>query len=1564
MGLTRTSTRVFVTAGVCLVVGIFGASNPLQSAILTWDGQSGVAPASTGWSYGPNWAGDIAPGNLAGDDLVFTGIFKNTMVADGGPWTINSLSFSGVLGGFSLSGDTLQIGAGGVTNANPYVQTVGNTVVLTAAQTWTAASGDLVFSGAIDNAGNALTLSGPRAFTLSGTLSGAGALTVRDGATVTLGGGNTYTGATTIGAAGTAGTVRFSNASQFGGGGPIALNPNATLRLLNQGGATVTLANAWTHSGSAGFVSTNPVIDVVGANDTLVFTAPITITDRSVLVKDGLGTLRYAPAALASDSRWGLDISEGTVEVNQLAYRSGQNNLNGQATGRLAFSGDGTLRVLYDAGVASSIASMGANVFNYGYGWQQVSVAANAIARIEVQPGALFKTNGRTDTGLRMLGDNSVLVLDGADLTSRFMFGRSTSGGSGFVDGVNTAIDLRGGTLSFFNSGGTQAFWPQAADFTMKLNGGRFDGGGVGSLVNLAGNLVINDSPSASAPQVSTWTVGGTGGANSSYGNVQWTGTLQKVGSGDTLTFNRQQSGAGTAGYVSIAPGATLDVVAGAVVVAGQQDVLTDTFDPSRHVNLALAAGTTLRADRDIGVGTLTGSGTVTTGTAGLKTLLVQSSANATFAGTITDGSGQLALVKDGAGTQTFTGALSHSGATRIDQGALVLAGNATLLNTASIAVNTGDLILDNRATNLADRIGDSVAISLGSGSGSGSLQYFGSASAPGTETLGVLTANTGSSSLVITPGAGQSATLTLGGLAQASGGTISFIAGSGTLGGGAGTDSAIFVSGRSAGLIGGWATVGNSFADYDLARGIVAYTAYLNNINVAVPGSTVSLSNADPASPNRTLAANQNNVDNLRLEATALNLGSSTRVLNLRTGGLLAFGGNSTISNGRLTAGGTSAGDLSVFVDNASALTIGAVIQDNSGPGVVTLTKDGNGELILTAANTFSGDVYLNRGIITINADSRLGAAANDVYFSGGTLQVASSSFTLGAGRVLNILGGTGGTLDINSGRTLTLAAAGQLVSGADSLLTKADTGTLVVSAANVDFQSDVRVAGGVLQLSSFDALGAGATKGDLALANGTTLNLRNNASGDFGNNVVLEQNAAISVDRVNSGSANTLQIGGLTLGPGTLTLTGGNSYSLVADSLSLAGAATINTSSSTVPLTIADVVTGAFGFTKTGSGTLTLAGASPNTYIGTATVNAGTLVLDKTPGLNATITGNLVVGDGSGTDIVRLNATEQIANTSAVTLNTGAQLQLRGYNETIGSLTGTGSVFTNDLANTTGGTLTVGRLNTSTTYAGVISGLGGLTKEGSGTLTLTGAQTYTGATTINAGTLKLGSGERIANASALAIASGATLDMGAFSETVRSLSGAGTVLLGGGTLTVGSGMPAATATTFAGSFVGAGTLNITDPDYTLVLGADVFNSSLNITLSGGILDLGGYNHIFGNLNVTANSVLDFSGASIVNFNAITISTGVTLTIRNWVDTVDYFFSNTAYTQGSAPLNRIVFEGGPPWTGANTKWLGYNRQITPVPEPATAGALLLGAAIGFHLCRRRPRAPRVAPER
>ena len=80
------------------------------------------------------------------------------------------------------------------------------------------------------------------------------------------------------------------------------------------------------------------------------------------------------------------------------------------------------------------------------------------------------------------------------------------------------------------------------------------------------------------------------------------------------------------------------------------------------------------------------------------------------------------------------------------------------------------------------------------------------------------------------------------------------------------------------------------------------------------------------------------------------------------------------------------------------------------------------------------------------------------------------------------------------------------------------------------------------------------------------------------------------------------------------------------------------------------------------------------------------------------------------------------------------GATLDLNGFNNSIGSLAGAGTV---ELGN---GTLTTGGNNAASTFSGVINGTGGgITKIGSGTQTLSGDNTFGGNTTVSGGTLEL---------------------------------------------------------------------------------------------------------------------------------------------------------------------------------------------------------------------------------
>ncbi len=93
-----------------------------------------------------------------------------------------------------------------------------------------------------------------------------------------------------------------------------------------------------------------------------------------------------------------------------------------------------------------------------------------------------------------------------------------------------------------------------------------------------------------------------------------------------------------------------------------------------------------------------------------------------------------------------------------------------------------------------------------------------------------------------------------------------------------------------------------------------------------------------------------------------------------------------------------------------------------------------------------------------------------------------------------------------------------------------------------------------------------------------------------------------------------------------------------------------------------------------------------------------------------------------------------------------------------TLGSIEGPGSIILTDQQILGAArSLSVGSLNLSTDFSGVISGLGSFTKTGTGTLTLSGTNTYTGLTTIDGGTLMV-NGSIVAS-SAVTVNNGATL-------------------------------------------------------------------------------------------------------------------------------------------------------------------------------------------------------------
>lgn len=106
--------------------------------------------------------------------------------------------------------------------------------------------------------------------------------------------------------------------------------------------------------------------------------------------------------------------------------------------------------------------------------------------------------------------------------------------------------------------------------------------------------------------------------------------------------------------------------------------------------------------------------------------------------------------------------------------------------------------------------------------------------------------------------------------------------------------------------------------------------------------------------------------------------------------------------------------------------------------------------------------------------------------------------------------------------------------------------------------------------------------------------------------------------------------------------------------------------------------------GFTKTGDGTLTLAGSAANLHTST-TISAGSLNLGKNPGVNA-LAGNITVNAGG---ILDWDNSDQLDAGASIFLN-GGSLKFDGRNETFANLTQTsGNVNFN--GGTNGGRITI---------------------------------------------------------------------------------------------------------------------------------------------------------------------------------------------------------------------------------------------------------------------------------
>jgi autotransporter-associated beta strand protein len=215
------------------------------------------------------------------------------------------------------------------------------------------------------------------------------------------------------------------------------------------------------------------------------------------------------------------------------------------------------------------------------------------------------------------------------------------------------------------------------------------------------------------------------------------------------------------------------------------------------------------------------------------------------------------------------------------------------------------------------------------------------------------------------------------------------------------------------------------------------------------------------------------------------------------------------------------------------------------------------------------------------------------------------------------------------------------------------------------------------------------------------------------------------------------------------------------------------------------------------TGNGRVGLAGATFTVNGATSTTFSGVIEVTANAGASgSTAAGGALTKTGAST----LTLTGDNTYTGATTINTNNGALSIGDGGTSGTLVSSVNV------NNAGATLIFNRSDDSS-YGGIVSGVGGVRKEGAGVLTInhaTNEWTNTGSITINGGAIRFGtSAIGFATATPVVVNAAGTLDMNNINDTFGSLAGAGAVLQGSGNLTLGA---ASGTTTFSGAITGSG--------------------------------------------------------------------------------------------------------------------------------------------------------------
>ncbi|ECE7831906.1 fibronectin-binding autotransporter adhesin ShdA [Salmonella enterica subsp. enterica] len=551
------------------------------------------------------------------------------------------------------------------------------------------------------------------------------------------------------------------------------------------------------------------------------------------------------------------------------------------------------------------------------------------------------------------------------------------------------------------------------------------------------------------------------------------------------------------------------------------------------------------------------------------------------------------------------------------------------------------------------------------------------------------------------------------------------------------------------------------------------------------ISGGTLTADHADSLGTGAVANSGVLQVGEGELENTLSGSGSL-----VKTGtGELTLSGDNTYSGGTTITGGTLTADYadslgSGDIDNSGVLKVGEGDLENTLSGSGSLVKTGTGELTLSGNNTYSGGTTITGGTLTADHADSLGTGT---IANNGVLQV-------GEGELENTLSGTGSLVKTGTGE-LTLSgdntySGGTTITGgtltadhADSLGTGAIANSGVLQVGEGELENTLSGSGSLVKTGT----GELTLNGDNDYSGGTTIDdgvlIADHAdslgTGAVANNGVLQVGEG-ELKNTLSGTGSLVKIG-----TGELTLSGDNTYSggttiddgvLIAANVNALSGGDVDNSGTLMldangAFELANITTHTGATTALAAGSTLDAGQLTQEDGSTLSIDLGAATDDAVITADSvTLGGTLnVTGIGSVTDSWTPEAyTYTLIDSDSAITSDFDDLTIAGMNrEDVDFLTIDGKVdeadnthydltaslswyADRDNATTDAhGTFTLsdpdGSFNVAATLTDVDDTLDpgsrwdgkSLTKEGAGTLILSGDNDYSGGTTINEGTL-----------------------------------------------------------------------------------------------------------------------------------------------------------------------------------------------------------------------------------